>query len=700
MSVPPTGQAPGHRVVEGLRGWGRRITEPHPDIKEEELRREATRAAALTLLFVVFILAVITTIPFILDPGTPPLRAPIFLGGSLAALLYIPAYLLARSRHPRAGATLLVWGALPAVYLLVESGHGTMWERGALNYLLFPSMLASLLLPIRHVLAVWVAAFAFAAWHGPPASDPDFGEFTNTLILLGVFPPLLSLGAYLREQQLRTIGEQADRLNAVLDAAPEAMIAVDREGRIRVANSRAADLFGYTHDELLGRLVDELVPDARRARHTAERIPYQEHPSPRHFGDRMGLEALRKDGSVVPVEISLSPVRGGKQVVASIVDISGRLATQTELATFRSLMDQAADSLLIMDRDALKFRYTNQTAQAMFGYSAEEFQTLSVDRLQEGEPSMPLVQQRLGQLQDQSMLAYESRFKRKDGTTFAAEVGARLVSLGTSRFVVAGMRDITQRKKREQEMQAAREAAEAGMKAKDTFLATMSHELRTPLNGVLGMAQLMGLGDLTPEQREQLAIIEESANDLLRLLQDILDFTGLQAGTLPIAFAPVVLDAAVAQEVESHQAEARAKGLRLTFSGPPAGQARPVITDGAHARHAARLLLSNALKFTERGEVRVLYDERPDGVSIAVQDDGPGMAPEQLTSLFGPFQQLEGGLTRRHGGAGLGLALARRLATALGGTITATSAEGRGSTFTLVLPRDATGRPISAAASS
>ena len=227
--------------------------------------------------------------------------------------------------------------------------------------------------------------------------------------------------------------------------------------------------------------------------------------------------------------------------------------------------------------------------------------------------------------------------------------------------------------------------AQAATAAKSDFLATMSHEIRTPLNGVIGMAQAMAGDALSPIQRERLGVVRQSGETLLTLINDVLDLAKIEAGKLECEAAPFDLGELLRGVEASFATLARGKGidLRLSLSPAAAGVYRG---DQARIRQILANLLSNALKFTEAGEIRLAVDCAPDGaLRLAVSDTGIGMPADRLDRLFGKFSQLDASTTRRYGGTGLGLAISRQIAEMMGGTIVAESVLGAGSTFTATL---------------
>jgi signal transduction histidine kinase len=232
------------------------------------------------------------------------------------------------------------------------------------------------------------------------------------------------------------------------------------------------------------------------------------------------------------------------------------------------------------------------------------------------------------------------------------------------------------------------ESLARAVKVKTEFLASMSHELRTPLSAILGFADLLVSSpkeSLSTRARESLERIKRNGEHLLTLINDILDLAKAEAGRLDVRLAPVNLGQlarACVAEVES----LRANGdVQLRVEAPEG--LLDVRTDAQRVRQILLNLLANALKFTEKGEVALVIQTTPDEVSLSVRDTGIGIPAHAMGELFRDFHQLDVGDGRRYAGTGIGLALSRRLARALGGEIEVRSQEGAGSTFTLVLPR-------------
>ena len=248
-------------------------------------------------------------------------------------------------------------------------------------------------------------------------------------------------------------------------------------------------------------------------------------------------------------------------------------------------------------------------------------------------------------------------------------------------------------------LQTAKEEALAASRAKSEFLANMSHEIRTPMNGVIGTTHLLLETPLSAVQRDYVETVRASGEALLVLIGDILDFSKMESGRLAIERAPFSPRAVIEESLEMVAPLAARQGLSLSFAAGEAGEApEALVGDLARTRQVLVNLLGNAVKFTPRGGVRVELSVRPlDGglreAHFAVADTGIGIPGEELDRLFVAFSQLDGSLARRRGGAGLGLAISRRLVELMGGRIWAESAVGQGSTFHFTIPGEAAPPP-------
>lgn len=357
-----------------------------------------------------------------------------------------------------------------------------------------------------------------------------------------------------------------------------------------------------------------------------------------------------------------------------------------------AIFEAIADPVFVIDfaEDGLapQFRYVNEAAARLLNIPREKLQSLRPGTVD--EVSGEVMEAAYHKLITEGRATFETLMIAADGTRIPMEIHASNARLSGRPVCIAVARSLVARKEMELKMLEAKEAAEAANRAKSEFLAIMSHEIRTPLHGVIGFASLLDGIDVPERYREPVNGIRDSAQLLLSLVNDVLDFSRIEAGQLELQLAPLNLDAQMRRVAAAFKLRAEEKGLAFSFEESE-DLASPVMADAVRIEQVLGNLLSNALKFTEKGEITLSVRSKPTEdadrceIFFSVSDTGIGIRTDQIPRLFNPFTQADGSLSRRHGGSGLGLVIVRKLCELMGGTASVESSFGRGSTFTASL---------------
>ena len=360
--------------------------------------------------------------------------------------------------------------------------------------------------------------------------------------------------------------------------------------------------------------------------------------------------------------------------------------TEAQLGGILSIAD---DAIIAMD-DAQRIIYFNKGAERIFGYTPEEaigqqLELLLPPGARAAHAARVAEFGASGAAARRMAERSEIAGRRRDGSEFPAEASISCFNTGATRIYTAIVRDVTEQKRQAEALRDAKRAAELADEAKSMFLANMSHEIRTPLNAIIGMTSLLLYADLTDEQRDFVQTIRSSGDALLTIINEILDFTKIELGSLELDPHPFDVRHVIEASLDQVAGVAAEKNLNLAYIADDSVPA-VVVSDGLRLRQILLNILSNAVKFTRQGEVVVNVEafrtgQSPYELHFTVVDTGVGIPEEERDRIFKPFSQLDASTTREYGGTGLGLAISQRLCEMLGGRIWVESNPGGGASF-------------------
>ncbi|HJV66903.1 MAG TPA: CheR family methyltransferase [Geomonas sp.] len=490
-----------------------------------------------------------------------------------------------------------------------------------------------------------------------------------------------------RDLLMQSLEESDKRLQLFIEHAPAALAMFDNEMRYLTVSRRWLNVYGLEGRELIGRCHYEVFPEIGDSWRRAHRRGLAGEVL-RSDGDRFE----RQDGSVQWIRWEIRPWHDLAGRIGGILifsdDITELKKAEEIQRRYELLAQNSRDIILFVRRDDGRIIEANAAAVKSYRYGYLELLSLTIAQLREPGGSEEVA----AQLEEADLAesSFETTHYRKDGSSFPVEVSSQGATIGDTRILISVIRDVTRRKGREAELRQAKEAAEAATRTKSQFLANMSHELRTPMTGVLGMLDLALSGELEQEQRECIAAAYNSARSLVRILNDILDLTRMEMDKVSIEVKPFSIRKCLEHTVHLLLPAARNKGLELILQVAK-GVPDHLLGDQTRLSQVVTNLASNAVKFCDKGEVaiRVQAAETCGGsweVTLSVSDTGIGIPHDKKHLLFKVFSQVDESHSRCYGGTGLGLVISKGIVERMGGTISFTSEDGKGSTFTCTIP--------------
>ncbi|MYN07271.1 MHYT domain-containing protein [Pseudoduganella aquatica] len=533
-------------------------------------------------------------------------------------------------------------------------------------------------------------------------SDSMFLALAITLITVSLTLLVMSANGLLRYRALFfQLSQSESWMRALLATAVDGVITMESDGTIREFNAAAERIFGWRRNDIVGRNIRLLMADLERSQRDGL-LSHLNDGREGVIGESQDVLGLHKNGSHVPLRNAYGHARLADKdlYVCFVTDISERKAMEQQLRAseqqFRSLIGNIPGiSYRSLMAPGWPMVFVSAAVENLTGYPAADFLG-SPPKRSFGDLIHPDDHEQVARGLDAAVekgepFVLEYRLLHKDGSTrWMWENGSAIFTeQGKVQWLDGVILDISGRRTMEEELRAAKERAEQAAAARAAFLANMSHEIRTPMNSILGFTDVLLQGDLANDQRRHLNTVRNSARSLLRLLNEILDTAKLDKGAVELELADYNLLALIDELSSTMGSNASAKGLKLSIAYDPA-MPHCLHGDELRVRQVLSNLLGNAIKFTDRGNVTlaVARENGPDGdcVHFIVSDTGIGIPASRLAAIFEPFTQADASMNRRYGGTGLGTTICKQLAELMGGQIWATSTEGHGSAFHVVLP--------------
>lgn len=481
-----------------------------------------------------------------------------------------------------------------------------------------------------------------------------------------------------------SLSQSEELFRAYVETANDMVYTLDLQGVLTYINSHGAKLLGCSQAELLGRSYLDFVSPPYREKTAQAFVNLMQ------TGELQNFEFVLRTqyGTEIYLEVNGRLLFREGQLIGGIGigrDVTERKQIEKQLQIFSLAVDSAYDSKVFTDLDG-QIIYVNAAAGRIFNWQTEMLiGTHAAVFYSERKQTEWLIEQASA-----GGWSGEVICNRRNGEPFAALVSVSPVldKEGCAIAVSLITRDITQQKQFEAELAAKNLELERASRLKSEFLANMSHELRTPLTSILGFSSILQkqiFGSLNAKQQIYLHQIYQSGQHLLGLINDVLDLSKVEAGQLHLDFVPIVVNELCEKTLALVSEQARIRGLTVHSSIEP--DLEPVMADELRLRQMLLNLLSNAIKFSnESGDIGLDVRMHADQLRLTVWDTGIGIPDHKQHLLFQPFQQVDGSLSRRHEGTGLGLALTQKLAELHSGTVEMESKEGEGSRFTICLP--------------
>jgi PAS domain S-box-containing protein len=534
---------------------------------------------------------------------------------------------------------------------------------------------------IRHGNSLHAEIFASALYEGK-------GAYISVLVA----PLFNSKGE--RKGSIESVRDITDRKKAEKDlvklekaiyTSGEAIFLTDREGVFSFINPAFTALYGFSADEIVGKVTPRIIKSG-----VTDRSVYEYFWQTLLNGDEVKGELVnkKKDGTLINIDGSATPIIDEEKKIIGFLgiqrDITERKQVEELLREQSDAMEAAIDGLAISNAEQ-NFVYMNKSYAAIFGYdNAGELIGRSWRVLYDNEELQRFDREIYPEIRLKGYYQGRALGKKKDGTTFPQALSLTALENGG---MISTMRDITELKQAEQELIAAKEKAEESDRLKTAFLNNISHEIRTPFNGILGFLSILQDNELTGSERDEYtSIINQSANRLMNTINDLVEISQIQAGQLKLTSQETNITQLTEELINRFKNEIEKPGLQFIIHNNLSPSVALIKTDSSKLKTILSNLIGNAIKFTKSGSIELAISLKGDFFEFSVKDTGIGIAKSKQPLIFERFNQIDSSNTRQYEGLGLGLSITKSYVEVLGGRIWLESEEGNGAAFYFTIP--------------
>ena len=492
-----------------------------------------------------------------------------------------------------------------------------------------------------------------------------------------------------RKRADAALGQSEEKYRQLVENISDVFFLLDETSVVTYISPAITQLSGYTPEEIIGRPFVEFVhpEDLSFVVQSVQKTLADHAPTSAECRIQTKSEETCWIRSTAQLIIKDGQIKGIQGAMADITDRKLAEDALRQEKEYTSRIVEQTRALVCGITPEGTTVFVNPSVSRVSGYHAEEIVGKNWWQTLYPGDEYYQVEQLFEHMERANVSEYDMTLPTKTGEKRIVAWSSinRLDDQGNLIEVIGIGNDITERKQMEQDLQAAKDTAEAASRSKSEFLATMSHEIRTPMNGVIGMTGLLLDTDLSVEQQEYAKTVRNSADALLTIINDILDFSKIEAGKMTIEPISFDLRTAIKEMVELLAPATAERNIELILDLAPTAPGH-VVGDPGRIRQILTNLAGNAIKFTRTGHVFITVESEEEGAGhaqlrFAVQDTGIGIPEDKLEHLFDKFTQADTSTTREYGGTGLGLAICKQLVTLMGGSIGATSTPGAGSTF-------------------